>query len=202
LRRLGGRDAAGYAESGGPVVERARPFTVQDYMALDDDRPCQVVAGVLHVSPAPTSRHQRCVVTLVRLLDGFVVARRLGLVFVAPTDVVLSELDVVQPDVLFVSEARRHLARRRGIEGAPDLVVEVLSPSTEALDRRGKLSAYAVAGVAEHWLVDLDEARVEVRRGPGLPLHETVRSGGQVTTPLLPGLTLAVDALVPPELPE
>lgn len=183
------------------MVERARPFTYQDYLALDDDRPCQVVAGVLHVSPAPTSRHQRCVVTLVHLLEGFVAARRLGLVFVAPTDVVLSELDVVQPDVLFVSEARRAIARRRGIEGAPDLVVEVLSPSTEALDRRGKLSAYAAAGVAEHWLVDLDAARVEVRRGPGLPLHETVRSGGQVTTPLLPGLALAVDALVPPELP-
>lgn len=180
------------------MVERARPFTYQDYLALDDDQRHEVVGGVLHVSPAPRTRHQYAQALVLSDLSVFVRARRLGLVFGAPTDVVLSERDVVQPDVLFVAQARRSIVTERAVEGAPDLVVEVLSPSTERLDRRGKLAAYAAAGVSEHWLVDAEALTVEVRRGAGLPLVETVRAGARLTTTLLPGFALAVDDLVPP----
>jgi len=184
------------------VERRTRPFTYADYCTLDDDTRYEVVDGELLVSPAPVTRHQLIVGSFHVALSAHVKGRQLGLVLVAPLDVVLSETNVVQPDVLFVSQARLpEVVQEKGVFGAPDLVVEVLSPSTEERDRQGKLRAYGRAGVAEHWLVGAgDQPFVEVRRRRRgrLVRVETLDRDGVLTTPLLPGLSLQIADVVPP----
>jgi Uma2 family endonuclease len=184
------------------MVERtppqvAGPVTYADYLALDDGQRYEVVAGELLVTPAPVPRHQIVVGDLHFLLSAWVRPRKVGRVLLAPTDVVLSDTDVVQPDVLFISRARLAIVGARAIEAAPDLVIEVLSPSTRSRDRGPKLAAYARCGVAEHWLVEPDALWIEIRRraGEGLELAATLRRGDRLETPLLPGFELALDAL-------
>lgn len=135
----------------GPT-SRPGPHRAADYFALDDEERCELIHGYLHVSPSPTTRHQLVVGLLYLRLKACV--RDLDdLVLMAPLDTVLSDLTVVQPDVLIVRAERRSVVGER-IEGAPDLVVEVLSPSTAHRDREEKLAEYAKAGVREFWLVD------------------------------------------------
>lgn len=180
------------------MVERKPGLvTYADYLALDDGQRYEVVDGVLHVTPAPVPRHQIVAAALFRVLDGWVHPRRLGLVLFAPSDVVLSDIDVVQPDVFFVARARLEIVGPKAIEAAPDLVVEVLSPSTRKLDRGAKLAAYARFGVAEHWLVDPQASWLEVRRrvGDDLSLLATLRPGDRLETPQLPGFSAPLDDL-------
>lgn len=144
-------------------VPSALKFTYEDYALLPEDRRYEVIDGEVFVTPSPTLDHQDVVLRLARLLAEFVEVRRLGSVYVAPCDVVLSRFDVVQPDVLYVSTARGDiLAGRKQVAGAPDLVVEVLSPSTESRDRVAKAKRYATFGVREMWLVDPVAKTIEI----------------------------------------
>jgi len=124
----------------------------------------EVIAGELFVTPAPTLRHQAIVTTLTRLLDGFVEDHGLGHVFTGPVDVLFAEGDYLEPDLVFVRRGREAVMGDRGIEGPPDLVVEVLSPSTEGRDRGLKLERYGHYGVREYWIVDPERRTVEVWR--------------------------------------
>lgn len=184
------------------VERRTRPFTYADYCALDDDTRHEVVDGELLVSPSPNERHQTFTVRLTVQLAVHVEQHEAGRVFAAPFDVILSETNVVQPDVLFVAHERvADVLRERGVFGAPDLVVEVLSPSTEARDRQGKLVAYQRAGVSEHWLVvggDAPSIEVRRRKRDRLVLAETLHPGDVLTTPLLPGPRLDLAKLFTP----
>jgi Uma2 family endonuclease len=127
---------------------------------------------------------------LVLALERFVAERGLGRVFTAPCDVVFSEHDVLQPDIFFIAEERRHIITEKNIWGAPDLVVEVVSPSTEERDRIAKLGVYARYGVKEYWLVELEDRKVKVLRlGEGG--YETAGIYGEedfLESPLLEGL--------------
>jgi Uma2 family endonuclease len=124
----------------------------------------EVVDGEVCVTPSPTSRHQGIAMRLSSLLHVFAESHGLGAVFPAPLDVLLGEGDYVQPDILFIRKGRRDLLTDRGVEGAPDLVVEILSPSTAARDRGIKLERYRLYGVPEYWIVDPDADTVEVWR--------------------------------------
>ncbi len=116
------------------------------------------------------------------LVGNFVTAERLGKVYAAPFDVRLSEQDVVQPDLIFVSRSRLSIIGEHLYRRAPDLLVEILSPSTRDRDRREKARLYAMSGVPEYWLVDPDARTVTVlslKRGTYQPLmeeHGVVRS--------------------------
>ena len=138
-------------------------FTYQDLLTLPDTGPqYQLMDGELYkMSPSPTTRHQRIVMRISNALYIFVEPKRLGTIYMAPMDVILSDENVFQPDLLFVSKAREHLVRERGIFGPPDLCVEVLSPSNfdKPMDLKRRL--YAKFGVAEFWLVDPATNRVE-----------------------------------------
>lgn len=114
------------------------------------------------MTPPPTSRHQEIVTNLVTVLSAAVRARRLGKVLVGPVDVLLAEGDYLEPDVVFIREERLHVVSDRGIEGSPDLVVEVVSPSTAHRDRGVKLDRYRMHGVPEYWIVDPEPGTVEV----------------------------------------
>jgi Uma2 family endonuclease len=143
-------------------VPAALKFTYEDYALLPEDRRYEVVDGELLLTPAPTTFHQMVKRRLGRILEDFVEAGGLGLVLDAPCDVVLSDFDVLQPDILFVSTARRSIVGEKYVGPAPDLVIEVLSPSTETRDRVAKAKRYAASGVREMWLVDPSAKTIEV----------------------------------------
>ena len=140
-------------------------LTYRDYAALPDDgRRYEIHEGELSVTPAPGTRHQKISIRLAATLHHHVSARGLGEVFAAPYDVILSDPTIVQPDIVFVANDRLGRISERGIEGAPTLVVEVLSPSTREADRDTKLRLYARHGVPWYWIVDPDARVVEVYR--------------------------------------
>ena len=116
-------------------------FTVDDYMTTPDDKRFQLLDGELILAPSPTSKHQAISLALSSALHQFVRQNGLGIVRYAPLDVFLSEYDVVQPDLLFVSNDRSDIVTEANIQGAPDLVVEILSPGVSPLreHHRGQL---------------------------------------------------------------
>lgn len=128
------------------------PYRETDYWNLPDEPRCELLHGRLVVTPSPSLSHQRVLYALVRIFHDF--ARSCGgEVFFAPLDVRLADHSIVQPDLIYVSPARSGVLRER-IFGAPDLLVEVLSPSTASRDLGAKLQLYAESGVVEYWIVD------------------------------------------------
>ncbi len=137
-------------------------MTYDDYARLPDDgKRYELFEGELLMAAAPNLAHQRVVVRLSGILDRWVRPRRLGEIFVAPCDVVLSPHTVLQPDIFFVSRERAAILRSENVQGAPDLVVEVISPSSAERDREIKRDLYAGYGVPYYWLVDPHQRIIE-----------------------------------------
>ncbi len=138
-------------------------LTYEDYCALPNDgRRYQIVEGDVSATPAPASSHQRISANLEMIIRQHVKKNRLGAVYDAPIDVILDDHNILQPDILFVRKDRLGIVNERGVEAGPDLVVEILSPSTRRLDRTDKMRIYARHGVAEYWLVDPQARTLEV----------------------------------------
>lgn len=172
-------------------------LTYEEYRKTPDDKRYELLDGELIMAPAPLTGHQLVQVALGAPLYTFVKQRGLGLVFFAPTDVVLSDTNVVQPDLLFVSTAREHIVTRANIQGAPDLVVEIRTDSTAERDWTLKRELYAEHGVKEYWLVDPEAMTVTV-----LLLHGDVFNvvgiywkGQRLTSPTLEGFTVSLDEI-------
>ena len=140
----------------------AARLTFADYRKTPDDVRYELLAGQLVANPTPNEVHQRISMALVILLWPFVKRHNLGHVYAAPFDVVLSNTDVVQPDLLFISNERAHIITDENVRGAPDLVIEILSPATATRDQTFKRSLYAKHGVKEYWLVDAAVKTVKV----------------------------------------
>lgn len=139
-------------------------WTYEDYKRLPDDGwRYEIIEGELQMVPAPNTVHQQSSFELATAMKIFVQSRGLGKVFIAPIDVMLGERGTpVQPDILFISSDRLSIVSFERIEGAPDLIVEVLSPSNWLADRRDKYELYAKSGVREYWVVDPQVQTVEV----------------------------------------
>jgi Uma2 family endonuclease len=180
-------------------VASAQPafrFTYEDYRTAPPDRRYELLDGDLVMTPAPNLKLQRAQVRLGEPLARFVRENALGEFFFAPCDVVLSDTDVVQPDLLFVSRDRRHLlSGGDNVRGAPDLVVEILSPATADRDRGYKRALYAKHGVKEYWLVDPAAETVAILRlrGGALVVAHTFGRNETLRSPLLAGFELALD---------
>lgn len=173
---------------------RSRLFTVADYDALPDDGPrFELINGALIEMPGVSAFHQLVLLAFVRFLDRFVYDRDLGTIFVAPFDVELMSRSVVQPDVLFVlAERRSIISDRRAIE-APDLVVEVSSPSTAAHDLGDKRALYQAAGVREYWLIDVEGRTATVwALIDGRYEERPVTADGHHTSAVLSGFTVDI----------
>jgi Uma2 family endonuclease len=136
------------------------PCRKADYFALPDEPRCELLWGHLVVTPAPAPRHQIVLSALAARFRDFALATGHAYL-IAPIDVTLSEHTVLQPDLLLVARERRDIIPE-GFEGAPDLVVEILSPSSQRRDRLIKLGLYARAAVPEYWIVDPEEQTVEL----------------------------------------
>jgi Uma2 family endonuclease len=172
-------------------------FTYEDYVLLPEDRRYEVIDGELFMTPAPTPNHQLILMRLARVLEDYARVQGEGTVLIAPCDVVLSQTDVLQPDVFFVSAERVEIIGEKYIGAAPDLVVEVLSPSTESRDRIAKAKRYAKFGVREMWLVDSKAKTIEVlvNSPEGFVRHGLCGSGQFVRSVILPALEFPVDPI-------
>jgi Uma2 family endonuclease len=153
-----------------------RGWTYEEFARLPDDgNRYEVIAGDLYVTPAPGTPHQIAHARFFTELRVFATNQHgLGEVLSAPLDVLFAEGDYLQPDILFIRAEHQDFQTKRGIEGPPDLVVEVLSPATSKQDRGIKRERYALYGVPEYWLIDAERGRVEVYRLQEDPDRSTV----------------------------
>lgn len=148
-------------------------WTYEQFAQLPDDgKRYEVIGGELYVTPAPRPSHQQILVRLIGRLLQFVEQHELGNLYPGPIDVLFGEGDYLEPDLVFVRRDRLAIVSDRGLEGPPDLVIEILSASTAKRDRTVKRERYAFFGVPEYWVVDPEARRVEVYRSrlnPGPP---------------------------------
>ena len=173
-------------------------LTYQDYRNTPDDERYELIDGELIMSPSPREAHQYADVALGSILYTFVKRHNLGRVYHAPFDVVLSDTDVVQPDLLFVSRDRLYIITEDNIQGAPNLVIEILSPSTSARDKGYKRDLYAKHGVKEYWQVDTDAKLITVLSLNAYGNYDVVAvygAGQTLTSPILPGFALNLDEI-------
>ncbi len=175
-------------------------LTYADYATLPDDgKRYEILDGELFVTPAPSGWHQVILANLVRALDGYVHSRGLGKVLFAPLDVIFADTSIAQPDLVYLDNARTSLISRRGVEGAPTLLVEILSPSTTRTDRNVKFALYARYGVDFYWIVDPEARVLEAYRRAGTAYVLAMRASGPEPSgpPPFEDLGLAVDTLWP-----
>lgn len=179
--------------------ERFGPFTYEDYLLFPDDgRRHELIGGEHYVTPAPTTVHQRFLGNLYSVLRQYVLDHQWGEVFFAPVDIILSNRDVVQPDLLFLSRERLGRLGRENVKGAPDLVVEVVSESSRYQDKKLKKNLYASHDVREYWLADPELQILEVyRRDEANQLVKVgeYEDGGELTSLLFPDLRVDLNAL-------
>jgi Uma2 family endonuclease len=174
-------------------------LTYEEYLLFPDDgRRHELIGGEHYVTPAPTTVHQRFLGNLYRLLTSFVLENKLGEVFFAPVDVILSRQDVVQPDLIFISNARLDRLTRENVQGAPDLVVEVVSDASRQTDKKRKRALYGRHDVVEYWIADPELKIIEIyRRDEQNRLVKVAEyeDAGSLTSPLFPGLTIDLASL-------
>ena len=145
------------------IVENSRmKLTYADYVGFPDDlQRHEIIDGDHYVTPSPLSYHQLVSGDLFGSLYRQIREAGLGKVISAPMDVLLSRVDIVQPDIVVILESNASIITEKNIQGAPDLVVEILSPSTSARDRTLKKALYERVGVRKYWIVDLEKKRIE-----------------------------------------
>ncbi len=169
-------------------------FTYEDYKNLPESetKRYELIEGELLMVPSPTFEHQDISANLEFALAKFVREHKLGKVLNAPLDVVLDDENVVQPDIIFIATARSHIIHKEAIRGAPDLVVEILSPATAERDRTVKKKLYARAGVTEYWLVDPERKTIEVLKlgETGFERIALYKENETLTSPLFKGLNI------------
>lgn len=174
--------------------------TYSDYWATPEDERWELIDGVLyHMAATPSTKHQDVSQNLIGLLRPYIIRHRLGALYNAPYGVQLPNQSVVEPDLLFVSAARRHIITARCCEGTPDLVVEVLSPSNTRHDLVRKRELYARHGVPEYWVLEphaeIWRALTDPIAGDGIGEYaaETIYGPGDaLTTAAIPGLVINV----------
>src|SRR3990167_3894301 len=144
----------------GNVTEKK--YTYADYLLTEDEKRYEIYEGELIMVPAPNTKHQRISWEIEFIMGKFVKENNLGTILDAPTDVVLAEDVIVQPDILFISKERLDIIKEAAVMGCPDLVVEIVSPSSASYDTIDKRNIYEEYGVKEYWLVFPQEKVIEV----------------------------------------
>jgi Uma2 family endonuclease len=180
-----------------PAPSASVKFTYEDFLNFPDDgKRHEIIEGEHYVTPSPTTKHQRTVTRLTVALGRYLEQHVLGELFVAPFDVVLSDLDVVEPDLLYISRERASVLTGQHVRGAPDLVLEILSPGTRKTDEVTKRKLYERCGVAEYWVVDPELDAIKIYRRVddafGGATEVTAEREEAVTTPLLPGFSVTL----------
>jgi len=180
-----------------PAATASTKFTYEDFLNFPDDgRRHEIIDGEHYVTPSPNTKHQVVSMNLTRAFILYLERRRIGHVFAAPFDVVLSDLDVVEPDLLYISKERAGILTKAHVRGAPDLVVEILSASTRKTDEVTKRKLYERTDVREYWVVDPELDAIKVyRRAGGVftrTAELTAEAGDILTTSLLPEFSVSL----------
>ena len=173
-----------------------KKLTYADYCAMTPEgAKFQLLDGELIEMPSPTDYHQEVFARIFIPLFPFVEDNRLGAVRSAPLDVILTDNDTVQPDILFVSNERNHIRVGGKVYGAPDLVVEILSPSTAGYDLGYKMDLYARHGAKEYWIGDCEAETIRVLLlvNGAFVTAGVYGKGDTLTSPTLPGFSLDID---------
>ncbi len=168
--------------------------TYEDYCNLPDEERYELIDGELTMAAAPSVLHQMVQDNIGLSLSTFVKANSLGRLFYSATDVLLSDTNVVQPDILFVSRERPHILTYNVINGSPDLIIEILSPSTAHRDTTQKRELYERFRVPEYWQADTEEQRVVVLAlvGNDCEVAGEYGLGETLVSPQLPGFRLDI----------
>jgi Uma2 family endonuclease len=177
---------------------RGVKLTYDDFVLFPDDGlRHELIDGEHYVTPSPNATHQQIVVKLTLRIASWVEQHDAGSLFVAPFDVVFSKIDVVEPDLLYMSKARAaEILTQANVQGVPELVIEIGSPSTRKRDETTKRALYERVGVSEYWFVDPEQAVLRVYRRDGerftRPLELSAEDNDVLTTPLLVGFELSI----------
>jgi len=173
-------------------------MTAAEFFSLPEGPPYfQLLDGDLYMSPSPRRYHQKLILRLAVILQNYLDRHPLGEINAAPSDVVFTQDTILNPDIYFVSRERAGILTEQGAEGAPDLVVEVLSPSTAKLDMGRKREVYAECGVREMWVVSPKTQAVEIYRFAERADEPVaiVEEGGTLTSQLFPELAISITTL-------
>jgi Uma2 family endonuclease len=177
-----------------PPATPSVKFTYDDFLHFPDDgKRHEIIDGEHQVTPSPNTKHQAISFNLSGLLWAYLKAHPIGRVFAAPFDVVLSNVDVVAPDLLYVSRGRLDVVTDKHVRGVPDLVVEIISPGTRRADAIVKRRLYERVGVSEYWAIDPRVNTIDVHRrrhdsfAPAVELR--LENDDVLTTPLLPAFS-------------
>ena len=176
------------------LTETIEKKTVSDYEELPEGAPYQLINGELVMNPAPHFFHQQLVMRLANKFFMFVEKNSLGEIVASPVDVYLSEMEVYQPDIVYLAKERLGIIVDGRIKGAPDIVVEVLSPSTGYYDLSHKKNMYESSGVKEYWIVYPQEEIIEVFENVSGEFQQIarVKRQGNVTSKLLQGFSVSL----------
>ena len=194
MSRMAGSD---HVNTASPAVR----LTYDDFVHFPDDgRRHELIDGEHYVTPSPNTKHQRVSGTLHALIWSYLDAHPIGQIFHAPFDVVFTRFDVVEPDILYLSNERADAVLTEAhVTGAPEIVIEIASKGTRKRDETIKRHLYEREGVLEYWIVDpeIDVVRVSRRQGDALarPVELSRRADEVLTTPLLPGLAIPLTRL-------
>lgn len=180
------------------AVHEKKKYTEKDYQLLEEGAPFQLINGDLIMSPAPTSYHQILLARLFKAVDAFLEKNNnQGICLFSPVDVVLNDENIVQPDLIYISAKRKPELLQARIMGAPDLVIEILSPSTALYDLRQKKDNYERFGVKEYLIVDpvSHNADLYVLIDEEFQLHQKQKQNGTISLTTLPGLQIDLQKL-------
>ncbi|MBE3586901.1 Uma2 family endonuclease [Desulfofundulus thermocisternus] len=181
----------------GELAAGRQRYTYEDYCRLPEGSPYQLIGGELVMTPSPTPYHQMVSMKLELKMAGYVLEKGLGVVLYAPVDVYLEETETYQPDIIYISNERLSIIEEKRINGAPDLVVEILSPGTGYYDLRTKYKVYEKSGVREYWIVDPHDKSVQVfcLKGGKYALDQEVEQQGEVQSRIIPGFAVEVESI-------
>lgn len=187
------------------TIDRSKPWTVDDYLQLEESNaPCELINGELFMSPSPTPLHQIISSSLNDLLKAEA-EKKGGIVFYAPIDLFIDRKNVFQPDLVFISSERLNIITKKGIEGVPDLIIEIISPSNMFTDRNSKKNIYQMIGVQEYWIVDPANHTLEIyRHGEENTPSLYLREEGEVTSSVLTDLKFNLKEIftIDPRIPK
>jgi Uma2 family endonuclease len=175
-----------------PTVTEKKKYTYEDYLKTPDDERYELIEGELLMTPSPVTKHQMISREIGFELIKFVKENNLGEVFYAPYDVYLDNENVLQPDIIFISKERLNIIGEKNIQGAPDLLIEIISESTAYRDLVQKKKLYAKFGVKEYWIVIPGEELVEIYilKDNTYMLYKTYNKNHALESPYLKNLKI------------
>lgn len=176
------------------VLPAKDTYTNEDYFKLPEGAPYQLIRGKLIMTPSPIPYHQEISRKLSQKIGNFVEENNLGTLYYAPLDVIFGEKEVYQPDIIFISKENIKIIHEKNIQGAPDIVIEILSPETAYYDLREKFMVFEKSGVKEYWIVDPGMKKIEIYENSEkkFRIHSEAEGDGVVLSEIFNGLTISL----------